>query len=74
MSINEIVKFYKKQILTYSTSEQVEEELLDKLDEIEDNLLFLEVRIENEAEEQEAWQLLSNELLSDEFNYTCREV
>lgn len=65
MCIREIKKYFERQILGCSISEEKEEQLLEKLDYIIDDLLGLEREIEDELERKEEYE--------DNLNYATSE-
>ena len=56
MSINEIRKYFEKQIIGCSMSTEKEDELFEKLEYIIDDLLGLEREIEDELEAREEYE------------------
>ena len=71
MSINEIYKYFKKEIYENAADEKEEEKMLEKLEEIDDLLRELEKDIErNEEISREHKEYLDCEQMNADFVYS----
>lgn len=73
MNLKKLKKEYERKIFESATSEQVEEEMLDKLESIFDELNELENQIEEQEELSDEWRnYLTSERMEEEFMYANR--
>lgn len=67
---NQLKKYYKN-LIDDIQDENVREQMLDRLEAIDEEVFSLDYDIRQKIEEQES-DYIDNNILADEFNYSCR--